>query len=170
MDCSITFSNRFSYLGSICAECDLPSCTCNSNSQSNETEDIYLVRNNDLNQISSSTSTTNISFSETINMVMFEQRDKFYTNDNICTNASMRPSSSDTGDAYLSVLSKSSYDTCVNYASLSATDISVSNQTPAEHESSHTDSTLSTGSGLVNLCLPRCLRADSLQLRICQMI
>ena len=101
---------------------------------------------------------------------MFEQRDKFYTNDNICTNASMRPSSSDTGDAYLSVLSKSSYDTCVNYASLSATDISVSNQTPAEHESSHTDSTLSTGSGLVNLCLPRCLRADSLQLRICQMI
>ena len=53
MDCSTTFSNKFSYLGSICAECDLPSCICNSDSQSNETED-NLVRNNDLKQISSS--------------------------------------------------------------------------------------------------------------------
>ena len=53
MECSITFSNKFSYLSSICAECDLPSCVCNSNSQSNETEDIYLVRNNVLNQMSS---------------------------------------------------------------------------------------------------------------------
>ena len=148
MDCSITFSNKFSYLSSICAECDMPSCVCNSNSQSNETEDIYLVRNNVLNQMSNSTSTSNTSFSETINMVMSEQQDKYNTNDSLSTNASMRPSSSDTGDAYLSVLSKSSNDTCVNYASLSATDISVSNQTPAEHESSHNDSTLSTGSGL----------------------
>ena len=105
---------------------------CNRNSQSNETEDIYLVRNNVLNQMSSSTSTSNTSFSETINMVMSEQQDKYYTNDNLSTNASMRPSSSETGDAYLSVLSKLSNDTCVNYASLSATDISVSNQTPAE--------------------------------------
>ena len=82
-------------------------------------------------------------------MVMSEQQDKYYTNDSLSTIASIRPSSSGTGDAYLSVLSKSSNDTCVNYASLSATDISVSNQTPAEHESSHiTDSTVSTGSGL----------------------
>ena len=62
MDCSITFSNKFSYLSSICAECDLPSCVCNSNSQSNETEDIYQVRINVLNQMSNSTSTSNTSF------------------------------------------------------------------------------------------------------------
>ena len=83
MDCSITFSNKFSYLSSICAECDLPSCVCNSNSQSNETEDIYQVRNNVLNQMSNSTSTSNTSFSETINMVMSEQQDKYITNDNL---------------------------------------------------------------------------------------
>ena len=124
-------------------ECDLPSCKCNRDSQSSETVETYLVRQNDLNQMASSPSTCT-SFSET--MVMPEQLDTYYTNDNLNVNVSMRPSSIDTGNTYCSVSSKSSNNTCVNYASFSAADISDSNQTPAEHVSSYTDSSLSPGS------------------------
>ena len=101
------------------------------------------MRQNDLNQMASSLSTCT-SFSET--MVMPEQLDTYYTNDNLNINVSKRPSTIDTGNTYCSVSSKSSNDTCVNYASFSAADISDSNQTPAEHVSSYTDSSLSPGS------------------------
>ena len=47
MGCSLNFSNKFSFLGSVCAACDLASCMCKKESQITETEDNYSIGNDD---------------------------------------------------------------------------------------------------------------------------
>ena len=130
----LNLSNRFAYLSSVCEECELSSCAC---SQFTETV-------NDGIQVTGTH--RNISFPETVNMVAAQQQDTYYTYDNLHVSASMRPSGSDIVNTILSSDNNLINDTCVSYASFSGADISVSNQTPTEQESSYSDSSLSTGS------------------------
>ena len=77
MGCSLNFSNKFSFLGSVCAACDLASCMCNKESQITETEDNYSIGNDD--DVNKMTNTQPL-FSEILNMVMSEQQDTYYNN------------------------------------------------------------------------------------------
>ena len=43
MGCKLNLSNKFSFLNSICAECDFNSCMCETVSQIGKTEDIYSM-------------------------------------------------------------------------------------------------------------------------------
>ena len=75
--CSMNFSNRFSFLGSICAECDLNSCMCKTDSQITDTEGTYSMGHDD-NQV---ISVQSAQFSETGFTVMLEQHESFYNHD-----------------------------------------------------------------------------------------
>ena len=119
-------SNRFAYLSSICEECELLQCACSS--QFKATATFPLVTHNGDIQVLGSPS--NISFSETVNMVTAKQLDTYYNCDNLHVSTSMRPSSSDTDNTFWASDSNLSNDTCVSYVSFSGADISVSNQTP----------------------------------------
>ena len=127
-------SNRYSYLSYIFSECEFTNCVCNSLIIG--IDNTNSERHNEVSQISDQ----NSSFSEPVYMVASKQQDTFYTNDNLI-NVSMRPSSADLDNTTLSTS-----NTCVNNVSISGTDTSAGIQSPAEHEGSYTDRSLSTGS------------------------
>ena len=74
MGCSLNIINKFSFLGTICDECDLTSYVCDMDSQITETDDTYSMGYNYDNQM---TNTQSALFSETVFMVMSEQQDLF---------------------------------------------------------------------------------------------
>ena len=127
-------SNRYSYLSYICSECEFTNCVCNSLIIG--IENTNSERHNEVSQISDQ----NSSFLEPVYMVTSKKQDTFYTNGNLI-NVSMRPSSADLDNTTLSTS-----NTCVNNVSISGTDTSAGIQSPAEHEGSYTDRSLSTGS------------------------
>ena len=118
MGCSLNIINKFSFLGTICAECDLTSCVCDTDSQITETEDTYSMGYNYDNQM---TNTQSALFSETVFMAMSEQQDPFYNN----VVASMRPSSDGIDNRSLTTSINLSNDTCVNHPSVTGTDSSL---------------------------------------------
>ena len=139
MGCTLNLSNKFSFLNSICAECDFNSCMCETVSQIGDTDDTYSMGHND-NQV---ISTQSSQFSETVLTVMTEQQDSSLSSYNNVT-ASMRPSNESTDNVSSPISGILSNDTCVTHTSITGADSFISMQTPAEHERS--DSYLSTDS------------------------
>ena len=136
MGCSLNFSNKFSFLGSICAECDSSSCACDAVSQVIESEDTLLMGHDYDNWMINTQCDV---FSETVYMVTSEQQDLLY--DNI--DASMRPPNDGIDNTILPISNNLSTNTCIS-PSITGTDSSSGILTPAEQEGS--DSLLSPGS------------------------
>lgn len=136
MGCSLNFSNKFSFLGSICAECDSSSCACDAVSQVIESEDTLLMGHDYDNWMINTQCDV---FSETVYMVTSEQQDLLYNN----IDASMRPPNDGIDNTILPISSNLSTNTCIN-PSITGTDSSSGILTPAEQEGS--DSLLSPGS------------------------
>ena len=142
ISCSFLHAHFFE-LNSICQECDLSFCSCNSHY--NESVCFSLESNNDELQLTSIQ--RNISSSEIVNMVpVQQQQDMCCTNDDLNVSVSTRPSTD-----IDSIPSNLTNDTCVSYATFSGADISASGQTPAEQQGSYSDSSLSQGGDYTSL-------------------
>lgn len=135
MGCSLNLSNKFSFLNSICTECDLITCMCDRDSQMADTEDTYPIGHDD-NQVINTVS-------ETIFTVITEQQDSSYNN----VFESMRPSNENI-DVSLPISGSLSDDTCVNHTLIMGSDSLRSIFTPTEPEKS--DSFLSTDSDQIS--------------------
>ena len=138
----MTLSNRFAYLSHICEKCELLSCECST--QYTETVACPCVTHNDRIPVSDTLPCN--SFSESVNMVAVQLQDTHYTCDNLHISEAMRPSNCNIDNTILSSDSNLTNDTCVSNVSFS--DVSVSNQTPAEQNGSCFDCSLSPDSDI----------------------
>ena len=138
----MTLSNRFAYLSNICEKCELLSCECST--QYTETVACPCVTHDDMIPVSDTLPCN--SFSESVNMVAVQLQDTHYTCDNLHISEAMRPSNCNIDNTILSSDSNLTNDTCVSNVSFS--DVSVSNQTPAEQNGSCSDCSLSPDSDI----------------------